>query len=386
MDVLLLTPTQKEYDIVRQYLIHPKSVSYLGEYYEIGEFAGLKHHYKIGIRETGPKIAPVALATQKAIQGFQPSLIILTGITGGVKDVTLGDVVVGTKAYGYESGKETSTGTVSRSSSLPYDKELIEFAKTIRRANNWKNRVPDQFLVPDSTVYFGPIASGDKVIASKDSPVYKTLQQSYNDTTSLEMEAIGLAEALQPYKNIRGMNIRGVSDLLDHKEQSDGQGWQEKAVYQAAGFLFELLYQLDFNNLKIYAMDPKTLAAQVIELLKPGLQLSKLFTDKSPFNEKLPETTQKIWDKVRPEIIKWAENSEEDLLDKDLHEEIWMSLRGLLRKQIKTNEKLKQNLETLLQKSASEKPSTNVQIIDSKNVIQGSDIKVGGDFHLGDNG
>lgn len=54
-----------------------------------------------------------------------PIQIVLAGVAGGVKDVAIGDIVIGTKFYGYEFGKETPGGFVTRPEGGYYSKELI---------------------------------------------------------------------------------------------------------------------------------------------------------------------------------------------------------------------------------------------------------------------
>ncbi len=382
MDLLLLTPIETEYNIVRQYLSDLQPFQIGGAHYETGTFQGKHHHYKVAIRQTGSRNTAIALETQKAIQHFRPSIIVCMGIAGGVKDVDLGDVVVATKAYGYESGKETKDGPVIRPNVLTYDREIIELARTISRDDGWKKRL--RTSGQDPKVVFGPIASGDKVIASTESPIYKILKQSYNDTTALEMEAIGFAEAVQDHREIRSMNIRGVSDLLDNKTNTDGHGWQEIAVHHAAAFTFELLYQMDFSNLKIYVVEPKQIASNLMELISDKLQLPQLLKTDQPFRESLPDNTQKIWNIIRPEIIQAVEGQEEMLEDEDFRDKILGNIEIKLLMVMKKNESLKNDLEALLKKQAEEAPRSNVTISNSKNVIHGSDIKVGGDFHLGD--
>ena len=55
-----------------------------------------------------------AVDAQRAITHFKPQIILFVGIAGGIKDVGLGDIVVATKVYGYESGRVEAQGFRSR--------------------------------------------------------------------------------------------------------------------------------------------------------------------------------------------------------------------------------------------------------------------------------
>jgi nucleoside phosphorylase len=239
MQILILTPISVEYRAVRAHLSAIQSKMYEGQLYETGQFQGKAGTYQVTIRETGSKNSIVALAVERAIRLFNPELVFLTGIAGSIKDANIGDIVVGTKAYGYESGKDTQTGVVARPDVLPYNNFLIETARMVSRNEEWRKRTSDQAL--GARVFFGPIASGDKVITTTDSPLYHYLKQHYNDTLALEMESIGFTTAMANYPNLPAANIRGISDLLDHKSDN----FQQMASERAAAFLFELLYCID---------------------------------------------------------------------------------------------------------------------------------------------
>ena len=248
MDIVILTPIKVEYQAVRKHLTNLTSLTIDNCNYEIGKFKGKSQEFKIGIRRTGSGNATIALATEKAIQHYKPSILLLVGVAGGVKDVQLYDVVVATKAYGYASGKETESGYVARPNVYPLSKELLAIAERVEQRGDWIRRLDSGILMP--IVYQGPIASDDKVIASRASNSYKTLKKFFNDTLAIEMEAIGFAEAVSAHSSIKALNIRSISDLIENKKASESLGSQEDAAAVAAAFAFELIYQLDLIQLK----------------------------------------------------------------------------------------------------------------------------------------
>jgi nucleoside phosphorylase len=109
-------------------------------------------------------------------------------VAGGVKDVTVGDVVVATKVYGYESGKDTAKGFQPRPDVQNTARELEQRARIIRQQDGWKKRL-DPAIKHDSTAIFvAPIAAGEKVVASKKAATAKLIEEHYGDAIAVEME------------------------------------------------------------------------------------------------------------------------------------------------------------------------------------------------------
>lgn len=238
--ILILTPLPLELTAVLHHLTalqEPEVKDQIA--YEKGVFQGRHHRYEVVVAEPGMKNTEMALATERAIKRHEPQIVLLIGIAGGVKDVAIGDVVVAKKAYGYEAGKEGADQFWARPSVEAFSGELLARAQLLSRRDDWKKRAPDG--AANAKVFMGPIAAGEKVVVSSGSETYKRLKEHYNDTLALEMEAIGFATAIQPHRELHGLAIRGISDLLDHK----GDDFQARAAERAAAFAFELLYQLD---------------------------------------------------------------------------------------------------------------------------------------------
>ncbi|MCO6479153.1 MAG: 5'-methylthioadenosine/S-adenosylhomocysteine nucleosidase [Phaeodactylibacter sp.] len=376
MNIAILTPIPIEYRAVRPFLDDVREEQKDGLYYTVGIFRGRHHTFRIALRETGSRNNEAALAAERAIRNYQPAVVLLTGIAGGVKDAGIGDVVVGTQAYGYETGKSTDEGFSSRPDVLPYSQELIELARSVERAGEWRRRLSSG---ASPRVFFGPVASGGQVVASTRSEAYRIIKAHYNDTLALEMESIGFARALAAYPHIRAINIRGVSDLLDGKNAKHDAENQPRAAAHAAAFVFEMLYQLDINNLNIQNMDAKTLAKEVVAMVFPLLQLDSVKQIGKEFKHAADGSVLEIWEKVKPIFI-------EEIEAEDTPEEAQVAIGSALRKELNKDEGLKLQLEALLKKAAEKGAagSSKVVIRDSKNVVQGSTIDVKGDFRVGD--
>ncbi len=375
MTVLILTPLPLEFKAVVRHLDNRKSFIKDAAVYERGTFTGKQHTYEVIIAEPGMKNVDMALATEKAIQHFQPQIVLLVGIAGGVKEVRIGDVLIAKKVYGYESGKEDADGYKSRPSVESFSADLLAHAQALSRNPNWKQRTVDG--AADALIFMAPIAAGDKVVAGTDNPTFQGIKKHFNDTLGLEMEAIGFAMALQKYRHIHGLAIRGISDLCEGKSETDKQDWQPVAADRAAAVSFELLHELDISNFISPPMDAKTLAQEVYKLLLPSPEALK--NVQNDFANAGVEA-RSAWQKLKGVIGEDLADLERDPSDADAPG----AIRTKLKKELERNESLVQELTGLLDKANAVPGNAGVSIVNSKNVIQGANINVGGDFRLGD--
>lgn len=240
--IAILTPLALERDAVLKHLTEAKSVTKNSELYHIGYFSGQHHEFEIIVKKTGAGNETVTLAAEKMIVRYSPKALFLTGIAGGVKDVKIGDVVVGIQAHGYDIGKETEGGFKARPDSFRATRSLVNLAEIVADAKKWKKRAP---FDTDTKVYLGPIASGNKVIASINHSTFQIIKNHYNNTIALEMEAYGVGKALDHHADVSWINIRGISDLCGDKNATSDVTTQPFAAAQAAAFLFEMLDNIE---------------------------------------------------------------------------------------------------------------------------------------------
>jgi DNA-binding NtrC family response regulator/nucleoside phosphorylase len=264
---VILTALPDEYKAVRSHLAglrestHPQ-----GTVYEIGDFGD--RTWEIVLAQVGTGNNQAAVEAERAIAFFKPSLALFIGVAGGIKDVGIGDVVAATKVYGYESGKARTEfeprPDVGRSSFRMEQRAIAEAKK-----NDWLVRVnPSPSVSP--RVFVGPIAAGEKVLASRRSSLYQFLRSSYGDALAVEMEGRGFLEATHANQQVEALVIRGISDLVSSKAASDRRGSQWLAACHASAFAFEVLSKFEpFPKADLKVRWVMVLTGTVSEVDKP---------------------------------------------------------------------------------------------------------------------
>ena len=171
---VIFTALPVEYRSVAEHLSSLKEQTHRkGTVYERGHFSGSTGLWDVAIVEIGMGNAGAALEAERAIRYFNPSVALFVGIAGGLKDVVLGDVVAATKVYGYESGKageifsprpDVGNSSYSLEQRARAEAKRIDWIQRIKTDRTPGSKNPKALV--------GPIAAGNKVVASTRVRVY----------------------------------------------------------------------------------------------------------------------------------------------------------------------------------------------------------------------
>lgn len=259
--VIILTALHVETLAVLRHLSERVEETVKGTVFFVGMFDG----WRVAVAEVGPGNSKAASISERAIDHFQPEVALFVGVAGGVKDVQIGDVVIATKVYGYETGKDDESGFRPRTDVHNSAHSLEQRGRALSKSNGWLKRI-DQSLHPtEPHVLVGPIAAGEKVIASQKSATAKFLLRYQSDTLAVEMEGRGFLEGAH-INAVEACVIRGISDLLSGKAKADAAGSQKRAADAAAAAAFEILAGLNSQGsrqqlLPTFQETPSTFAA-----------------------------------------------------------------------------------------------------------------------------
>ncbi|UUF12617.1 MULTISPECIES: 5'-methylthioadenosine/S-adenosylhomocysteine nucleosidase [Flavobacterium] len=243
--ILIMTALGLEFDAVKKYLseinveVHPST----GSIYNSGKYISGNDVFSVLLVATGAGNVRAADETGRAIDYFKPDYTFFVGIAGGIKDVALGDVVASSKVIGFEVGKDDKEFK-PRFDTVQSSYILEQLAKHVQREGKWLEKLvgdkrPNSFVLP--------IAAGEKVVSSTRATTFDYIKRYCSDAAAVDMEGNGYLLAVRPY-HAHGIEIRGISDLIENKEESDASGSQPTAAANASAFTFEMIDALKINN------------------------------------------------------------------------------------------------------------------------------------------
>jgi nucleoside phosphorylase len=257
--VVILTALEVEHKAVEahlepfgQDLSLSEKVHQSGTIYTTGRFITSSCNWNVAIAQINMGSDSAAIEATRAIEQFNPRVILFVGIAGGIKDVEIGDVVAASVVYNYECGKVLSGRTLPRPRLGEADYDLQQRAQAEARKDDWRGRIRPGLTSADKLpkASVSPIAAGNKVIRSRQSEVYKYLQEYYDDAIAVEMEGFGFLKATQQVKNVSAIVIRGISNLIGRNVNSleSERIQQDRAARHASAFAFEILAKLEGNR------------------------------------------------------------------------------------------------------------------------------------------
>jgi nucleoside phosphorylase len=273
-----------------------------GTIYDVGRLRGAAQ-VQVAVAEIGAGNIGSGIHLERAITAFEPDLVAFVGVAGGVKDVAHGDVVVASKIYGYESGK-ADREFLTRPVAHPLAYRLEQRARRVIAAGAWAQRLPPGQGRADAKALLGPIAAGDSVIKSTKSDLFRRIKRSYNDTIAVEMEGAGLFAGAHLNDSVPALVVRGISDLIDDKDERNDEIWHPIAAANAAAFAAALLAALAGVSSPLEVGTREDLRAITADLADAYyLNLDRLLSDPSAlclFSGWVPERLRRVcsWKEV----------------------------------------------------------------------------------------
>jgi nucleoside phosphorylase len=212
---------------------------------EVGTFGTGRSRWSVGIVQIGMGNERAAVETERAVTALDPQVVVFVGVAGGLKDVSLGDVLVASKVYAYEYGKDAGHFR-PRPEALEPSFRILSRASAVARNDQWRMRIrplQEAGVHGQPAAVVKPLAAGSRVVSDTRSATAALLREHFSDAAAVEMEGHGFLRTLHAHPARQALIVRGISDLIDGKEASDAQNWQAVASATAAAFAFEVLAQ-----------------------------------------------------------------------------------------------------------------------------------------------
>ncbi|QCR40102.1 hypothetical protein C1N74_06470 [Microbacterium sp. SGAir0570] len=236
VDVLLLCAVPVEWDCLKELINEAVPDPLFNDPAIRGRLEISGRSFSAALVEVGMGLTPAAMATLKAVEKYRPALVAFVGIAGGIKDVKIGDVVIADKVYAYETGKVEAGKFQSRSDTRVPAAHLVGIARKFRALHE-----PVGYKI-----FVGALASGEKVVADIKSSEVQRIKAMGGDSLALEMEGSAVVGAIDRAElNPDYFLVRGISDLIEGKSDTDEDGGQEVAIANARDATVALILAWD---------------------------------------------------------------------------------------------------------------------------------------------
>lgn len=247
---VILTAHPDEFHAVRAHLTdHREEIHSEGTIYEVGDFSANGQRWEVAIAEIENSNVSAATETERAISHFKPAVIALVTSATGIKDVSPRDVVVASKLYGYEAGKEGKVFEPRPKVHQP-SYRLKQRAKAELKKTDWLTRLLPESPGTSPNVFLSPVASGDKEVTARNTNLWEFLRTQYGDAVATESLGYGFLESAYANRDvIQALTVYEISCLAGDSETPDSSV-KTTAIKHASAFMFEILakFRIDDTN------------------------------------------------------------------------------------------------------------------------------------------
>ncbi|MFF9767448.1 HEAT repeat domain-containing protein [Streptomyces sp. NPDC014636] len=207
-----------------------------GRYYDVFELAsaGQPPVRVVTAQATDQGGQSAAAVTRDLLSAFRPDLVFLVGVCGGFgeRGVSLGDVLLAREVFDYGPEKVRPEGGGLRPQVYRTDEQVLRLVTRLDTRGRLDASLDGvELLVKD-------FASGEKVIAWRDSDLRAQLLGLSADIGGVETEAHGVLhaiwEAFKAKEFVGGAMLKCVSDLGDEEMTVDKKAKQTEAARRAA--------------------------------------------------------------------------------------------------------------------------------------------------------
>lgn len=273
-EILILTALEVEREAIEKNLKEIESITHhdTGTDYKRGTYTKSDGtSVEIILGRTDQTNVNAALETERALELFKPQYVFFSGVAGGLKDVKVGDIVIGSNVIGIERGKAEDGNFKFRPQFGASSYDLERLASSYASSDEWKakakNLLNSEFGA-EISVLTGTIASGEKVDASVKSALHQHIKQNASNALAIEMEGLGFLEVCRMRPAIKSLLLRGISDMVDDKTVMDSKGSQPYASQNVSAFLFGIIDKISLTNTS--QPTPKLQLTEIMTKLYPS--------------------------------------------------------------------------------------------------------------------
>ncbi len=201
----------------------------------------------IALSATRMGMVSSSVLTSKIISQLKPKFIIMSGICAGIKGkVQLGDPILATTSWDYQSGKRILSDEKSDFMVSPHQIHIEEYIENRFRLmaqnssilfeikKNWQGNSYDN----DLKLHTGSLASGSAVLA--DESIVKEVIRQERTLLGIEMEIYGVYYASRNTSNFKPITF-AVKSVCDFADDQKNDGYQKYASYTSAQVIYRFL-------------------------------------------------------------------------------------------------------------------------------------------------